>query len=111
MTMRTDPEVQRRVDGTGSTAPDDSVSRSRSRSLFVGIAAGAVTVVVLVVFLLQNDQPQDIELFWWDARLRTGAALLLAAAVGALLVAVVASVRVLELRRVARQRGGARSPG
>jgi uncharacterized integral membrane protein len=101
-------------DATGAEH-DHSLPRSRAASLFVGVTIGAVAVLVMLVFVLQNEQRQRFEFLWWSASIRAGVALLLAAVLGALVVAFIAAARVIQLRRAAnrltepiRQRGGDR---
>jgi uncharacterized integral membrane protein len=87
----------------GDETTDVTPGRSRTSTLLTGLVVGAVALVLLLVFVLQNDQQEDYELLWWDVTLRSGAALLLAAAFGAVAVGLVAAARVLQLRRAARR--------
>jgi uncharacterized integral membrane protein len=87
-------------DDVGTDVPP---GRSRTSSLFTGLIVGALALVLMLVFVLQNDESQDYELLWWDATLRSGVAMLLAAAFGALAVGLVAVGRLLQLRRAARR--------
>ena len=67
-------------------------------------ALGAVVLVLLLVFILQNMQREDLEFLWFDFRLPVGVALLLAGAIGALLLVLVGASRLLQLRLAARRR-------
>ena len=92
--------------GTGSapatgTAP--AVRHSRSGGLWVGLILSALVLLFLLVFILQNGDPVQISFFALEGVLPTGVALLLAAIAGILLVAIPGSVRILQLRRVARR--------
>jgi uncharacterized integral membrane protein len=76
--------------------------RSRLGGLWVVLTAGAVVLVLLLVFILQNGQRVQIHLYGahWNAPL--GVALLMAAALGVLLVLVPGAGRIIQLRRTAR---------
>ena len=62
---------------------------------------------MLLVFILQNGDPAQIQFFAFQGTLPVGVALLLAAIAGMLLVAIPGSLRILQLRRAARR--GARA--
>ncbi|MDT0350997.1 LapA family protein [Pseudonocardia charpentierae] len=83
------------------TAP--AVRHSRSGGLWVGLILSALVLLFLLVFILQNGDPVQISFFALEGVLPTGVALLLAAIAGILLVAIPGSVRILQLRRVARR--------
>jgi uncharacterized integral membrane protein len=76
--------------------------RTRMGGLWVVAALGAVILVLLLVFILQNGQRVEVHLFGghWNAPL--GVALLLAAALGLLLVVVPGAGRIIQLKRAAR---------
>jgi lipopolysaccharide assembly protein A len=61
----------------------------------------AVVLVFLLIFILQNRAPVQINFLTWAGALPTGVALLFAAVAGALLVALPGSARMLQLRRAA----------
>jgi uncharacterized integral membrane protein len=79
------------------------VRRSRTGGLWVGLIASALVLLFLLVFILQNGEPVQISFFALEGVLPTGVALLLAAIAGILLVAIPGSIRILQLRRVARR--------
>lgn len=76
--------------------------RSRIGGLWVMLAGGAVILVLLLVFILQNDQHVEIHLYGAHFNAPLGAALLMAAALGVLLVVVPGAGRIIQLRRKAR---------
>lgn len=78
-------------------------ARTRFGSLWVALVGGAVVLVLLLVFILQNSQHVQVHLFGahWDAPL--GVAILMAAALGVLLVVVPAAGRIIQLRRSTRR--------
>ena len=86
---------------TSGTAP--AVRHSRTGGLWVGLILSALVLLFLLVFILQNDDPVQISFFALEGVLPTGVALLLAAIAGILLVAIPGSIRILQLRRVARR--------
>jgi uncharacterized integral membrane protein len=83
----------------GSPSP---VHRTRLGGLWVVAVLGAIMLVLLLVFILQNGQRVEVHLFGahWTAPL--GVALLMAAALGVLLVVVPGAGRIIQLKRAAR---------
>lgn len=77
--------------------------RSRLGGLWVVAVLGAVVLVMLLVFILQNGQRIEVHLYGghWNAPL--GVALLMAAALGVLLVVVPGGGRIIQLKRAARR--------
>ena len=86
-----------------ATGSAPAVRHSRSGGLWVGLILSALVLLFLLVFILQNGDPVQISFFALEGVLPTGVALLLAAIAGILLVAIPGSVRILQLRRVARR--------
>lgn len=85
-----------------AAAPQKSgehVKRTRMSGLWVGMILSAVVLVFLLIFILQNRAPVQINFLSWAGSLPTGVALLFSAVAGALLVALPASARMLQLRR------------
>ena len=79
------------------------VRRTRLGGLWIVLSLGAAVLVLLLVFVLQNDQRVEIHIYGghWTAPL--GVALLMAAALGVLLVVVPGGGRILQLKRAARR--------
>jgi uncharacterized integral membrane protein len=96
-------------DPASGTAPATGTAaaarHSRTGGLWVGLILSALVLLFLLVFILQNGDPVQISFFALEGVLPTGVALLLAAIAGILLVAIPGSVRILQLRRVARRQG------
>lgn len=69
------------------------------------VAAIVATLVglFLLIFILQNGQSVKVSFLGFDGHLPLGAALLLAAACGVLLVAIPGTGRILQLRRRAHR--------
>jgi uncharacterized integral membrane protein len=97
-------EEPRRSTLDGSGPPDEMVvPRTRTSSTFVMAVVGLVLALLMLVFVLQNDSRQHLELLWFDFTLPAGVAMLLAAVVGGLIVAMLGLGRMLQLRLAARR--------
>jgi uncharacterized integral membrane protein len=79
------------------------VRRSRMGGAWVGLALGAVVLVLLLVFILENGRKVNISFFGAHGHMPLGVALLLAAALGVLLVVIPGTGRLIQLRRTARR--------
>lgn len=90
---------------TSARSPfEESVpARTRTASLFVAAAVALVLALLMLVFVLQNGHRQSFEFLWFDFTLPAGAAILLAAVVGGLMVASLGLGRVVQLRLAARR--------
>ena len=65
-------------------------------------------LIFLLIFILQNNVPVQINFLGASGTLPTGVALLFAAVAGLLLVAIPGGLRIMQLRRAARR--GSRGP-
>lgn len=76
-------------------------ARTRFGGLWVVLISGTVVLVLLLVFILQNSQRVEVHIYGghWNAPL--GVALLMASALGVLLVVVPGTGRIIQLRRAA----------
>ena len=84
--------------------PAEPVSHSRTGVLWMGLILSALVLLFLLIFILQNSTPVQINFLGASGTLPIGVALLLAAIAGLLLVAIPGGLRILQLRRVARRR-------
>lgn len=84
--------------------PVPTAPRTRISGLWVGLVLSAIVGVFLLVFILQNSDPVQINFLWLTGSLPTGVALLFAALAGILLIAIPGTGRILQLRRAARRR-------
>jgi uncharacterized integral membrane protein len=84
--------------------PKEPVTRSRSGVLWTGLILSALVLLVLLIFILQNSAPVQINFLGASGTLPIGVALLLAAIAGLLLVAIPGGLRILQLRKAARRR-------
>jgi uncharacterized integral membrane protein len=69
----------------------------------VALVCSLLVLVLLLVFILENTRRIPITFFGATGKLPVGVALLLSAVAGALVFGVVASVRIVQLRRRVRQ--------
>jgi uncharacterized integral membrane protein len=79
------------------------VRRSRLGGAWVGLALGAVILILLLVFILENGHKVDISFLGAHGHMPLGVALLMAAALGILLVIIPGTGRIIQLRRTARR--------
>ncbi|MEO9328767.1 LapA family protein [Gordonia aurantiaca] len=79
------------------------VEHTKTRATWFGVIIGAIILVLLLVFIVQNLESQRIELIFWEVNLPLGISLLIAAIAGALVVALIGGLRMLQLRRALRR--------
>lgn len=79
------------------------MEHTRTRATWFGVVIGAIILVLLLVFIVQNLQSQTIDLLFWEVTLPLGVSLLIAAIAGALVVALVGGLRMLQLRRALKK--------
>ncbi|AZZ81936.1 lipopolysaccharide assembly protein LapA domain-containing protein [Gordonia alkanivorans] len=82
------------------------VEHTRTRATWFGVVIGAIILVLLLVFIVQNLESQRIELIFWEVNLPLGVSLLIAAIAGALIVAIIGGLRMLQLRRALKRAAG-----
>jgi uncharacterized integral membrane protein len=83
--------------------PAHVVEPTRTSALFKGLLAGSVVLVLLLVFILENTRRVSISYFGANWHMPLGVALLVAAVAGALIVGIVGTARILQLRRRVRR--------
>ncbi len=89
-------------------ASTEPLARTRTAGLWVSVILSALVLIFLLIFIVQNNVPVQINFLGLSGTLPTGVALLFAAVAGLLLVAIPAGLRIMQLRRVARR--GSRGP-
>lgn len=104
--------VARHDSGTAAVAPHDTAAHepgaprkaqgSLAGSTWVALIIGAIVLIVLLAFIMQNMQNVTLTLFAWTFSFPLGIGMLLAAIAGALLMAIVGGVRIMQLRRQVR---------
>jgi uncharacterized integral membrane protein len=78
------------------------IPRTRTARAHNALIAGAIVLILLLVFILENTQSVKISYFGAGFHMPLGVALLLAAIGGALLVGMVGTARIMQLRRRVR---------
>ena len=78
-------------------------ARTRVSGIWVASTAAVVVLLLLLIFILQNGDHVKISIFGAHPSVPLGVALLLAAVLGALLVALIGAARVVQLRHTARK--------
>ncbi|MCZ9308420.1 LapA family protein [Corynebacterium uberis] len=89
--------------GTGTTSAKTAPQRTIAGATWTALIVGAGLLILLLIFIMQNQQSVDLNLFAWHFTFPAGVGFLLAAIVGALIMALVGGVRMLELRRHAKR--------
>lgn len=93
------------VDATPPTTKqpvERKVTGSFAGGTWIALIAGALLLILLLIFILQNQQETQLNLFAWSFAFPAGVGYLLAAITGALIMALVGGVRMLQLRRQVR---------
>lgn len=94
---------------TGDTAPE-RIRRTRLSGTWVAVIVAVIVLIFLLVFILENLDSVTVRFFGAAGTLPLGVGLLFAAVAGALLVVLVGSARILQLRRAHRRVRVARRP-
>ena len=85
------------------TNDKDPLRRSRTSGAWAAVVAAALLLLLLVIFIAQNTEDAHLSFLWWDGSAPLSVALLVAAAIGIALTAVVGTLRILQLRRRVRR--------
>jgi lipopolysaccharide assembly protein A len=94
----------------GSSAPSAPTGRTRISGVWIGLIVFAVVLVLLLVLIIQNTKSVEVSYFTAKGSMPLGVALLLAAIGGLLLAVVAASLRIWQLRHRLKRSGGADNP-
>ncbi len=81
------------------------ITRTRVSGTWVAVIVAAIVLIFLLVFILQNLTTVTVNFLGFGGSLPLGVAMLFAAIAGAILVALVGTARILQLRRFARRVG------
>jgi uncharacterized integral membrane protein len=96
------------------TPRDDALSRAqrtRTGRLWLALVPAIVFLILLIVFIAENGQRVEVKFFGATGHISLALALLISAVAGAVLVLLVGSVRIAQLRVAAwRHSRGAHSP-
>ena len=88
--------------GTSVSARGE-VPHTRTGRAHTALIAGSIVLILLLVFILENTESVKISYFGAGFHMPLGVALLLAAIGGALLVGIVGTARIVQLRRRLRR--------
>lgn len=94
-----DPDPVGHVHDTPHQDPAPVSSRTLAGGTWVALVVGALLLVALLIFILQNQAPVEMNILTWTFEIPAGVAYLLSAITGALIMAMVGGVRMLEYRR------------
>ena len=97
-----EPELAAPADAEPTLA-EHTIEPTRTSMVWTMVGIGVVLLFAILVFILQNGQRVRVRFLMVNGTLPLGAALLLAALLGALLVLVAGAARVLQLRVVSRR--------
>ncbi|MFD4401971.1 lipopolysaccharide assembly LapA domain-containing protein [Nocardia sp. NPDC058499] len=89
---------------TGRKATDKARRRknagsSRVGNAWIALIIAAILGIVLLIFIIQNSESADVEMLFWNFSLPLGVTILLSVIAGALVMALVGGVRIMQLRR------------
>ena len=96
------PEPQPRTEITST--PPARIARTKLSGAWIAVIVASVGLVFLLIFILQNLTRASVHFLGANGTLPMGVALLLSAVAGALVLALLGSARMLQLRRAARRR-------
>ena len=82
---------------TSAPAVDDVSSGGMHIGLWIALILGAIVLVLLLIFVIQNNVTTQFQYFGAQFQLPLGVAMLLAAVAGALVMARVGSVRMIQM--------------
>ena len=100
---------QRDITRTSAPAAQTGVVATRAGRAWVRVLPALVVLAVILVFIFQNSQSAKVSFVTASGRLPLAVALLGAAALGALFVLALGSIRILQLRRLVHRRSSLRT--
>ncbi|WP_235883326.1 LapA family protein [Saccharopolyspora elongata] len=92
------------VGGAGHGPEEERLERTRTGGIWVSVVVAVIVLVFLLVFIVQNSDSVTVHFLWLAGNLPLGVAMIFAVLAGALLVALVGTARILQLRRSAKHR-------
>ncbi|RNE49405.1 DUF1049 domain-containing protein [Corynebacterium alimapuense] len=87
-----------------ASAEKTKVTKSMAGSTWAALIIGALLLILLLVFIMQNQQLIELNLFFWTFEFPAGIGYLFSAITGALIMALVGGMRMLELRRQVKKK-------
>ncbi|MBB1032020.1 DUF1049 domain-containing protein [Dietzia sp. SLG310A2-38A2] len=97
------PDEGSRDHGRGHDAELPDVAAGKLGSAWVGLVLGALVTILLLIFVAQNTTSTDVRYLGLEFSLPLGVLILFAAIAGALIMALFAGFRILQLRMRARR--------
>ena len=92
--------------GTPPASPGRAAEpERRSRHLWLGLIPGMLALVVMLVFIFQNLRETTVSFLGFSGEAPLGLVLVASALLGGVVVFGLGSVRIVQLRRLARDRG------
>lgn len=89
--------------GGGGPLEPHQITRTRAGGFWIASIAFAILLLLLLIFILQNSEKVQISFFGLDGKMPLGVALLLSAVLGVLLVVIPGTLRIVQLRLLARR--------
>lgn len=83
--------------GDRDVEPVEDRKSSTTAGLWIALILGAILLILLLIFVVQNNTPTSFDYLQWTFSLPLGVAMLCAAVAGALIMALVGSVRIMQL--------------
>ncbi|WP_328403950.1 LapA family protein [Nocardia sp. NBC_00403] len=80
-----------------------TLEKSRTGDTWIAFIVAALIGILVLIFIMQNLEQQRVDLLFWDFSLPVGILVLLSVIAGALVMALVGGVRIVQLRRVAKR--------
>lgn len=88
----------------GKTARRKSTDSSRVGNAWIALIIAAILGIILLIFIIQNSESADVEMLFWNFSLPLGVTILLSVIAGALVMALVGGVRIMQLRRAVHKK-------
>ena len=83
----------------GKNKEHREVKKTLAGTTWVALIVGVLLLILLLVFILQNQESAELQLLGWTMTFPIGVGMLIAAIVGALIMALVGGVRIVQLRK------------
>ncbi|WP_422116775.1 lipopolysaccharide assembly protein LapA domain-containing protein [Brachybacterium sp. UNK5269] len=97
------PSAPSPAEQTSEPATEPATGGGKTAGLWIALILGAIVLVLLLIFVIQNDQSARFMYFSAEFDLPLGVAMLLAAIAGALVMALVGSVRMIQMHWTIRR--------
>ena len=103
------PDVEASSDAPLPPPPDslaerpEPIASTRASRAWIRVLPALIVLLVLLIFIFQNNQDVKISFLGWSGRLPLSVALLASTALGVLVLLILGSVRMVQLRRQVRR--------